>query len=141
MTRGAVTVVDGVVDAIVRHARAESPRECCGLLVGSGGRIEESVPTTNMDPDPCRFRVDPHAHIELNRHLRGSGREVIGVYHSHPVGRPEPSPSDVAEAMYPEFLHVIVSLAGPAPDIRAFRITRDIVVNLAIEPEAERTRS
>jgi proteasome lid subunit RPN8/RPN11 len=116
------------------EARAAAPRECCGLLVGSPELIDECVATANLDPDPSRFLVDPAVHINLNRRLRGAGRGVVGVYHSHPRGGGGPSPSDIAEAHYPEFVHVIVSnLDRPEPAIAAYRIIRGIVAVLPVE--------
>jgi proteasome lid subunit RPN8/RPN11 len=46
----------------------------------------------------------------------------VGVYHSHPAGAALPSPRDLAEAHYPEWLFVIVGAAGRS--VRAFRIAR-----------------
>jgi proteasome lid subunit RPN8/RPN11 len=123
-----------VIDAIVAHAREAAPLECCGLLVGSPERIDESVPTRNVDPIPSRFRVDPEAHIELNRRLRRTGVAVVGAYHSHPFTGAEPSPSDIEEAHYPEFIYVIVSLVDPAtPRVRAYRLVRGRVSPITLE--------
>lgn len=124
MSRAAdvVTLAPGVADAIVRHARAEAPRECCGLLIGRSAHVEEAAPTRNVDPHHARYRIDPAEHIRWNRALRHSGRAVIGAYHSHPASPAEPSPSDIAEAHYPEFVYVIVSLVDAAPALRAYRI-------------------
>jgi proteasome lid subunit RPN8/RPN11 len=112
-----------VVDAMVEHARREAPNECCGLLAGTAEQIDRSVPTPNLAASPTRFEVDPREHIALNRRLRGSGTAVIGVYHSHPRTTAHPSPSDIAEAFYPDFVYVVISLADPTrPDVRAYRI-------------------
>jgi [CysO sulfur-carrier protein]-S-L-cysteine hydrolase len=118
-----IAVAAHALEAMVAHARREAPNECCGLLVGWPGRIDESVATTNLAASPTRFLLDPSDHIAINRRLRGSGREVIGAYHSHPHSAAEPSPTDIAEAHYPDFIHVIVSLADPANvDVRGYRI-------------------
>jgi proteasome lid subunit RPN8/RPN11 len=120
---GPVFVAAGVIEAIIRHAQREAPRECCGLLVGNEFRIDESVPTTNIASDPSLFLIDPAEHIDLNRRLRGTLRSVAGAYHSHPNGPPAPSRRDVAEAHYPEFLYLIVSLVGdPLMPVCAYRI-------------------
>jgi proteasome lid subunit RPN8/RPN11 len=129
----AIELADGIAARLVAHARAAAPRECCGFLVGSGSRVEEFVPTANVDPDPSRYRIDPASHIELNRRLRGSARSILGVYHSHPRGGDAPSPSDVAEASYRDFVHVIVSLEdAEKPTIRAYRIAEGIAISIAL---------
>jgi proteasome lid subunit RPN8/RPN11 len=47
----------------------------------------------------------------------------MGTYHSHPLTSAWPSATDRAEISYPEFLHVVVSLADKetGPDVQAFR--------------------
>jgi proteasome lid subunit RPN8/RPN11 len=124
-----------VFAAIVEHARREAPRECCGLLVGNRFHIDESVPAANIASEPTRFLIDPADHIALNRRLRGSGREVVGAYHSHPNDPPVPSPRDITEAHYREFLHVIVSLVGdPETCVRGYRIRDGSVTPVALRP-------
>ena len=128
-----VELADGIAAKLVTHARAAAPRECCGFLVGRGSRVDECVPTANVDPNPSRYQIDPGSHIELNRRLRGSTRLILGVYHSHPRGGDAPSPSDVAEAAYREFVYLIVSLEdAERPTIRAYRITEGIVISIPL---------
>ena len=132
---GSIQLHDAVRAAIVAHAREEAPRECCGLLVGQGGLVDESVPSVNLDPNPNRYEIDARLHVATNRRLRGSGRAVVGAYHSHPHSPAWPSPSDLAEAYYSEFIWVIVSLAEPgAAAIKAFRLEGGRIVELEIEP-------
>lgn len=111
-----------VLDIIRAHAAREAPNECCGLLTGASGRIDEAVPVRNVLQSATRYQIDPAEHIALNRRLRGTGRSIVGAYHSHPRGAPVPSPRDVAEAHYPEFIWMIVSLEAAHPECRAFRI-------------------
>jgi proteasome lid subunit RPN8/RPN11/uncharacterized damage-inducible protein DinB len=123
-----------VREALLAHARDAAPRECCGLLVGSGPDIDGWVPSANLDPDPARYRVDPAVHIDTNRRLRGTGREVVGVYHSHPHTAAVPSPADCREAHYPGFVWMIVSLAAPeAEAVAAYRLGGDGFEWLPIE--------
>ena len=89
----------------------------------------------NVLESPTRYEIDPAEHIGVNRRLRGSGRAVVGAYHSHPRSAPIPSTRDIAEAHYPEFIWVIVSLEGESPDCRAFRIAKGEVRQLRIEPQ------
>ena len=116
-------------DAICAHARRESPRECCGLLIGSGHDILEAVATANIAADPLRrYQVSPADHFAQIRRFREPPPEetsagVIGAYHSHPRSAPRPSPTDLEEACE-DFLYVI---AGPADDsapieFRAYRL-------------------
>jgi [CysO sulfur-carrier protein]-S-L-cysteine hydrolase len=105
------------------HARQDAPLECCGLLLGVDGRVEESVRTRNVRASRTAYLIDPAEHLAVMKRVRAEGRAVLGAYHSHPRSPAVPSPTDLNEAHYEEFLYVIVSLADPAaPDIRGYRL-------------------
>ena len=113
-----------VLSAVSAHALREAPNECCGLLLGTKNLIDEAAPTRNVLSHPSRYQIDPQHHIAINRRLRGTSRAVLGAYHSHPRTEAVPSARDLAEAHYPEFLWLIVSLASDVPEFRAYRIVR-----------------
>jgi proteasome lid subunit RPN8/RPN11 len=112
-------------DDIVAHARETAPAECCGLLVGTGDTVAEAVRAANVDVNPNRFEIDPGDHIRARRAARALGWEVLGFYHSHPHSPATPSPSDRAEALYPDHLYLIVSLRGDPAEVRLFRLEAD----------------
>lgn len=112
-----------VIDAMIAHARDEDPNECCGLLVGCDGVVDECIRARNLRASPTEYLVDPADHFEAIRQARAAGRTIVGAYHSHPRSPAVPSPTDVSEAHYPEFVYVIVSLAAPGtPDVHAYAI-------------------
>jgi len=127
-----VTLPDTVLRDMIAHAIAESPRECCGLLVGEGWQVGDSVRTTNLAPGTTRYLIDPAEQVALLKRLRGGPQDVIGAYHSHPRSPAWPSPTDVAECFSAHFLYVIVSLAGAAPVARAFQIDDGSIRELTI---------
>jgi proteasome lid subunit RPN8/RPN11 len=98
-----------VLAAIDAHARAEAPRECCGLLLGSLTEIRRAEPTRNLATTTTRYDIDPADHFRILREARAAGLTVIGAYHSHPASAPVPSPTDLAEGL-PNFLYVIATL-------------------------------
>ena len=126
MKRGDVEGAAAVRRAIITHARRESPNECCGFLLGRSREILYAVPMRNVAGSPTRFRIDDREHIALRRALRpiAPALEIVGVYHSHPKGDPVASPTDVAEAMYPRWVHVIIGLRGGRARVQAFRIAK-----------------
>ena len=131
-----VRLLEHVRAELLDHARTAAPEECCGMVVGSGDLIDESVRMRNVAADRAmRYRVDPAEHIALNRRLRGTGRVVMGAYHSHPRGSAVPSDTDRSEALYPEFIWLIVSLAPPDGRIAAFSMTDGGVRELPIVVE------
>ena len=121
-----------VLAAIVDHARAVSPAECCGVLLGSDDQIAAAVRTENLSKDPSAFIVDPKGHIEARREARGLGIAVVGFYHSHVRSSARPSPRDLAEASYLGHLYLIVSLATEDGDMRLFRFDSDGFTEVAL---------
>jgi [CysO sulfur-carrier protein]-S-L-cysteine hydrolase len=107
--------------AVIAHARADAPRECCGLLLGNPGSVSEAVAARNIAAAATRFLVDPQDHIDTLRAARQRGLEIVGFYHSHPHTAALPSETDRAEASYPDHLYLIVSLAVEPADARLFR--------------------
>lgn len=110
---------------IIAEARAAYPRECCGLIEGvrRADTIEALAlhPTRNLATASDRFEIDPAEHIRLLRTLRGTGREIVGCYHSHPDGEPKPSPRDREQASEEDFVWLIASVnADGACEIAAF---------------------
>lgn len=91
----AVEVTSGVIATLLEEAARAAPRECCGILMGANGRIDEARAAANVHPEPLlRFEIDPAALIAAHRAARAGGREVLGYYHSHPAGHPVPSATD-----------------------------------------------
>ncbi|AKM10831.1 Mov34/MPN/PAD-1 family protein [Croceicoccus naphthovorans] len=94
-----IETTSDVVAFLLAEAEAAYPHECCGLLLGEGGRILSAQPTANVAPDPARhFEIAPVALIAAHKAARAGGAEVLGYYHSHPTGRYEPSATDKAQA-------------------------------------------
>jgi proteasome lid subunit RPN8/RPN11 len=118
-----VQIGSAVLRAILAHARAEAPNECCGLLVGAGLAVAGAVPARNVRASPTRFLIDPADHFRTIRLARLAGLRVIGAYHSHPASDPVPSATDLAESHDAELVHMIVSLrAGSADAVRCYRL-------------------
>ena len=103
-----VRISSELLARIVADASA-SPDEICGLLFGDAGAIDDARPTRNVAADPRRrFEIDPAALIAAHRGQRAGGVAMIGCYHSHPSGHPEPSPRDAADAAPNGWLWLIV---------------------------------
>jgi proteasome lid subunit RPN8/RPN11 len=115
-----VTILAAVEAAIISHARATAPAECCGLLLGDGDTITDARPARNVADDTFRqYLIAPADHLAAIRDARGRSIEVVGAYHSHPRSAPVPSPTDAAAA-FGEFVFLIVGFEGDRPEIRAW---------------------
>ena len=83
--------------AMLAHGGNGAPLEVCGLLFGTADQILEARPAANVHSAPAtHFELDPAALIAAHRAARGAGPQLLGHYHSHPSGRPEPSAIDRA---------------------------------------------
>jgi proteasome lid subunit RPN8/RPN11 len=117
---------------ILAHVQAEWPLEACGLLGGMGRRVLQVYPVRNELASPVRYRVHPEDLIRVVQELESRGWELVGIYHSHPHGPPVPSPTDVAEAYYPESVYLIAAPVQGEWRLRAFQIVNGQVREVPI---------
>lgn len=90
-----IEVTSGVMATLRAEARRAAPRECCGLLLGTGDRIDKAAPTANVSPEPeMRFEIEPGALFAAHKAARAGGLQLLGYFHSHPAGHPVPSATD-----------------------------------------------
>ncbi|MFQ5930200.1 MAG: M67 family metallopeptidase [Acidobacteriota bacterium] len=109
-----------VLEGMVEHARREYPLESCGLLSGTGQAIDGIRSTSNQKRSRKEFFVPFKELFLFFKELRRTGKQHLGIYHSHPTTDAVPSTRDVAEFHYPEVSYWIVSLKEKKPDIRCF---------------------
>ncbi len=117
------------------------PLEICGLLVGKssidGWHVNSVHPVANLNTDRSadRFELDPVGYQRIDRELRGSGNEIIGVYHSHPDCPAKPSPTDLNSA-WEGFAYPIISVcAGAATDLLCWTVNASGDAFMAISIE------
>ncbi|HSS98160.1 MAG TPA: M67 family metallopeptidase [Terriglobales bacterium] len=121
---------------LLKHARRQPHRECCGILAGQEGIITQAFPAKNVAADPVRnYEIASREIASLMEDLRKRRLEFLGIYHSHPhwMDTNEPSPKDIALA-HSEVVHFIVT---PRPyantPIRAFSIRDRRAMELEIQ--------
>jgi proteasome lid subunit RPN8/RPN11 len=126
-TRRPCTLAAGVAAAIRRHGQETFPNECCGALVGSGGRVLAAValPNTTEEGPRRRFLVRPSDYRIAEQKAAELGGELLGFYHSHPDHPARPSQFDLDHA-WPNFAYVIVSvMSGVARDMTVWFLKED----------------
>ena len=112
---GQATFPAAAIAELRRIAGTGYPLEICGLLVGTieGDRwqIREVRQIANLNSERAsdRFQLDPAGYQQVDRELRGSGLEIIGVFHTHPDCPGKPSPTDLDSA-WEGFLYPIISV-------------------------------
>ena len=112
------------LDETMNEARRKPLEECCGLLAGRGGVITRIFAATNAASDPAKnYEIAPKELFRLMREIRAAKLELLGIYHSHPNGKNEPSARDIELAYYPGTAYFILSpLPDAARPVRAFSI-------------------
>jgi proteasome lid subunit RPN8/RPN11 len=104
----ATAIASKLLQEILDHAAAEVGTEVCGLLLGEGDRITAIRAAANVAAEPHRtFELDPAVLIAAHRAARAGGNAILGHYHSHPGGDPQPSACDAAAAAAGELWMVI----------------------------------
>ncbi len=136
-----VVMSESVGRGLLTHARNEAPLECCGLLIGTKGQVVRSARAHNVWQSPTRYCVDPGDHFEAIRTARNEGLEVVGAYHSHPTSLPQPSETDLHQAIYPHFVYVIVSLVSKETEaIKGYRLRSGQATQVELLPDGSSSR-
>lgn len=79
-----------LLEVILAHARAEAPREACGVLIWDGANDAIYRPCLNVAEGDDHFQIDPEDWVNAE-----DAGPVLGIVHSHPGGTVEASPADL----------------------------------------------
>ena len=125
---GPLSIPAAIRDAMVAHCLREAPLECCGLLGGVGRAVASFHPLRNELQDEARYRADSaRAGSSSCRPSRPWGEEdprPLTTPTRTPIADPEQDP-DLRENYWGDVPRIIVSLAGPEPDVRIWRLDPD----------------
>ena len=136
-----VRILEAVLNELRKFATEKIGRECCGLLAGSDGTIAKALSAPNAAANPATsYEIAPEDVFRLIREIRESGLQMMGIYHSHPRGKNEPSARDIELAYYPGAAYFIIT---PKPEesssdadmhgsVRAFSIREGVSTELDI---------
>lgn len=131
-----LVIPQAIYDAVLAHGRAGFPQETCGLLCGRDGIVSAFHPMTNLDQSREHFMMDPKEQFAAVKALRAQGLSIAAVYHTHPDTPARPSKEDIRLAKTPGVSTVILSLAGPEPVLKSFRIADGVAVPEPVEIRA-----
>jgi proteasome lid subunit RPN8/RPN11 len=120
-------------EEMMKHALAESPNECCGLLGGqffdenhTDALAVKLYPLVNEAGSPTAFRAADHPSLfHAHRDMRQQQFEVLAVYHSHPTSDPIPSKTDREQWFYDTSVHLIIGLKESSPVLRGWWLRAD----------------
>lgn len=109
-------------DQIFLYLEEQLPEEACGFLAGTNGNVEVFFPIRNELHSSMKFRMAPDEQINAMLLIERQGMEIIGIFHSHPLGPETPSITDIKEYAYPESASIICSKENGSWMIRGFMI-------------------
>jgi [CysO sulfur-carrier protein]-S-L-cysteine hydrolase len=130
MTSTALALPRPLYTEMVAYVLTQPALEMCGLLSGREGVVDRVWPVPNALRSPVAYRMDGPEFAEA---MIGCEFEPLGIFHSHPAGPPVPSPTDIAEAAYPDSIYVVISLQTTSPSVRAFRIEDGQVTEVKLD--------
>jgi proteasome lid subunit RPN8/RPN11 len=130
-----VRIARELLDEMIAHAREEAPNECCGMIASRDGRAVRIHRAVNAAASPLRYEIDGADQYRIQTAIEDDGLELGAIYHSHTRSAPYPSQTDINLAFYPESLYVIVGVAGPEPEVRAYEIRDGQVSEAALTVE------
>jgi proteasome lid subunit RPN8/RPN11 len=85
-----IRIEPGPWAAMVKHARAAYPNECCGAMLGSTDGetklVREAIALENAfaGAQAARYELRPEDLLNADKAARERGMDLIGIYHSHP---------------------------------------------------------
>ena len=115
---------------MLAHVLADHSEERCGLLAGQADRGGAVLPVPNVLRSAVAYQMDGREFIEA---MAACDFEPLGIFHSHPAGPNVPSPTDIAQALYPDSVYVIIALNQSPPSVRGFRIVEGQVSEVNLE--------
>jgi len=130
----ALEIPQEIFSQMLAQAREEAPLEACGILAGSGHRVQRFYKMANTDQSADHFTMAPEEQFAVMKDMRAKGLEMLAIYHSHPASPARPSAEDIRLAFTPGVIYVIVSLQASAQlQIRGFIIDGDDVAESAVK--------
>ena len=109
------------------------PEEACGFLAGQRQLAREIFPITNTLHSPLAFHMQPQEQLRAFQSIEAQGLNLLGIYHSHPGGPPDPSEEDLAQAYYPGTVQLIWSLSDEGWGCRGFIYSIDGWQEISLE--------
>ena len=143
-----LTLLPEHLQQIRHHGETTYPEECCGLVLGkitptekiavelwetenswSEADREYFTPTDRESGKEYskrnRFSIAPKEMLRAQKEARTRQLQIIGIYHSHPDGKPIPSECDRSIA-WPEYSYLILAVCqGKAGEIQSWILDRN----------------
>ena len=118
---------------MIREARRVWPLEACGLLLGG---IEGEVALVsdlklaqNIEKSTISFTIDPQILLQVYLGAEQEGKELVGIFHSHPA-EAKPSTTDMKFMKMNPVIWFILSM--PKETYAAYRLQGNEIVPVKV---------
>lgn len=118
-----------LIETLQKYAEQSYPQEMCGLLIGKmekdTAQVLEWIPVRNEAENhrERRYLIPANKYRDIDVESRKKGMDILGVAHSHPDGKAEPSSFDLEHA-YPHFYYFIFGIAqGHCDELRIWQLS------------------
>jgi proteasome lid subunit RPN8/RPN11 len=116
-------------DEIYAHGQEEFPRECMGMIGGTGDELVDLYRMVNTSEIDKAYADDPAENIEIGEKMDERGQTPLVIYHSHPGAEAYFSSTDeqvAREGIWGPIIYIVASIKpGEAPYMKAFVIPED----------------
>ncbi|MDR0886519.1 MAG: M67 family metallopeptidase [Clostridiales Family XIII bacterium] len=128
-----ITINSKVKEIIEAQGAKDYPNETCGFILGNFGsddeRIGDEIIIVENARDSAeayhRFEISPDDFMRGEREAMRKGKDVVGIYHSHPDWPAEPSEYDFNHA-FPLYSYLIITVPkGSSGEITSWRLADD----------------
>ena len=112
-----IKINEAAWDAMVAHAEAKFPNECCGAMIGSINdgvkdvTLAQPLENAYSGAQGARYELRPEDLLEADKKARAAGLDLIGIFHSHPDCDAYFSTTDL-ENSCPWYSFVVLSVKG-----------------------------
>lgn len=138
-----LTLTLSQLEQLFEQMRRDAPFETCGMIGGTDGRALKIYPIKNVAENRVKnYFMDGADQIRAMQDMDDNGYEILAIYHSHPVSRAYPSPTDVRDAYepdlqeprYPGAVYIIMTLMNPnAPEAHGYLLNGENITETSLE--------
>ena len=138
-----MTLTQSQLDEMFAQMRRDAPHETCGMIGGRDGRALKIYPIKNVAENRVKnYLMDGMDQIRAMQDMDDNGYEIVSIYHSHPVTRAYPSPTDVRDAydaeaqvaLYPGAVYIIMTLMNTdAPEAHGYLLDGETITEIPLE--------
>ena len=126
-----VRLTPEVEEQIREHGEDDYPYECCGFLIGE---LQDDVKVITEirrqanerdESRETRYLIRPEEFRAAEKYAREQGKDMLGIYHSHPDHPSQPSEYDRNHA-WPWYAYLILSVQdGEAARLQGWQLRDD----------------